>query len=97
MKNVLVVALMCLNAALLVVLIAGVATEEAHGQVFGTNYVVVTGNIRADYDAVYVIDLARRKLAAWRFDTEQKPARLVCITPGGGRDLTRDFRRSAVR
>ena len=97
MKNVLVVALKCLNAGLLVALIAGVGTEKAYGQVMGSNCLVVTGNIRADYDAVYVIDLGRRRLAAWRYDAEQDPPRLVCITPNGGRDLKRDFKRTGGR
>ena len=94
MRNVLVVALMCLNAALLVALIAGWAPEKAYGQVVGANYLVVTGNIQADYDAIYAIDLAQRRLAAWRYDTDRDPPRLVCITPNGGRDLRRDFKRS---
>ena len=94
MRNVLVVALMCLNAALLMALIAGWGPEKAYGQVVGANYLVVTGNLGADDDAIYAIDLSQRRLAAWRYDTEQDPSRLVCITPHGGRDLRRDFKHS---
>ncbi len=95
MKKAIVVALMCLNAVLVVALIAGARTEKAYGQVLGANYLVVTGNIQANYDAVYVIDLASRKLAAWRYEKDKKPAGVVSITPGGGRELRRDFGRAA--
>ena len=93
MKKVAIVALMCLNAVLLVALIAGVATEKAYGQVVGANYLVVTGNIYADYDAVYVLDLSTRRLAAWRYEKRKKPFGFRAVSRG--RDLLADFERTA--
>ena len=94
MRKVIIVALMCLNAALLVVLIAGRTPQRAYGQVVSANYLAVTGNIKADYDALYVINLAQRRLVALRYETEGDPPRIIRITPRGGRDLRRDFKHS---
>jgi len=92
MKKTLIVALMCLNAALVVGLIAGTGAEKAYGQVVGANYLVVTGNIYGDYDAIYVLDLATRRLAAWRYDKTRKPFGLKPVTQG--RSLMADFGRA---
>ena len=93
MKKPLIVALMCVNAALLVALIAGTGTERAYGQVIGANYLVVTGNIFSDYDAVYVLDLATRRLAAWRYEKRKRPYGMRPVA--AGRELLRDFGRSS--
>ena len=92
MKKTLIVALMCLNAVLVVVLIAGTGAEKAYGQVVGANYLVVTGNIYADYDAVYVLDLATRRVAAWRYEKTRKPFGLKPVAQG--RSLMVDFGRT---
>lgn len=92
MKKAVIVALLCLNAALLVSLIAGTGTEPAYGQVIGSNFLVVTGNIYGDYDAIYVLDLASRRLAAWRWEKTRKPYGLRPVA--AGRELLRDFGRA---
>ncbi len=92
MKQMIIVALVCLNAALLVALVFGTGTQAAEAQVIGggTNYVMLTGEIRQDYDVVYIVDLGKRRLAALRFDKKGglKNGQLV---PMGTRDLPRDF------
>ena len=95
MKHTAIVALICLNAALLAALLLGASTEPAYGQVIGANYLVITGNVNEDNDAVYILDLATRRLAAWRWDKTRK--RLAPISAGGGRDLLRDFNRTDSR
>ena len=52
-----------------------------------TNYVVMTGKIGETWDALYVIDLSTRKLAAWKWDRTTK--RLVVLS---GRVLDKDFK-----
>ena len=49
---------------------------------------MITGKIEAAFDAVFVVDLKSRRLAAWRFDRTAK--RLV---PYKGRQLPVDFKR----
>ena len=95
MKRTIIAALICLNAALVVALVFGATTERAYGQVMGSNYLVLTGNVNENNDAVYVLDLSTRRLAAWRFDRTRK--RLIAIAAGGGRDLMRDFNRERTR
>ena len=93
MKQALLVGLICLNAALVVALVFGATRTTASAQVVGAagNYVVVTGQIGSDSDAVYVLDLASRRLAAWKWDRTSK--RMVAL--GRGRELARDFGREA--
>jgi len=88
MKNVVIVALLCLNAALLVALVFEAGTPPAQGQVIGggTNYLMMTGKIGTDYDAVYVLDLAKQRLIMMRYDRAKK--RMV---PVARRDFPRDF------
>jgi len=90
MKKTVIVALVCVNAALLAALVLGAGAPAAHGQVFrgGADYLMMTGHIGEDWDAVYIIDLAQRRMAAWEFNKTRK--RLVAI---GVRDLRNDFRR----
>lgn len=93
MKKTLIVALMCLNAALLVALIAGVGTEKAYGQVIGANYLVVTGNIYGENDAVYVLDLSSRRLVGWWWEKSKRPLRMQPVSRG--LDLLAEFDRKA--
>ena len=88
MKNVVVVALLCLNAALLVALVFEAGTPPAQGQIIGggTNYLMMTGKIGTDYDALYVVDLAKQRLIMWRYDHARK--HMVKVAR---RDFTRDF------
>ncbi len=93
MKKTLIVVLLGVNAALLVALLAGTGADKAYGQVIGANYLVVTGNIFSDTDAVYVLDLATRRLGAWRFERRNKPFGFRPV--GRGRQLLADFGRAA--
>ena len=92
MKHVIIVALVCLNAAMLVALVFGTGTPAANAQVIGggSNYIMITGDIRQDYDAVYIMDLSKRKLAALKFDKRGGLAKGRLI-PAGIRELPRDF------
>ena len=96
MKKTVIVVLACANLALLVALILGPGTPPAQAQVFGgaTDYLVVTGRIGNTDDAIWVIDLARRRLAGWELDRSRGAPRLVQIR---GVELTTDFRRGPER
>jgi len=89
MKKTVIVALICINAGLLAWLLVKVGTGEAQalpGEVLHNNYIMITGNIREDDDAVYILDLATKRLAAWEFDASKKQLR-----PLGVRRLSTDI------
>lgn len=88
MKRTLIVTLVCVNVVLLAALI-GVNLNRAEAQTLrgGNDYIMATGKIEASFDAVYVIDLRTRSLAAWRFDRTAKRLR-----PYKGRKLASDFK-----
>jgi len=90
MKQALIVALVCLNAALLVALVFGTGVPTAQAQVVGggSNYLLMTGRIGGDYDGVFLLDLKTRQVAAIRLDKNRK--RMVPIAK---RELKRDFGR----
>ena len=94
MKKVLIVTLVGINAALLLALMLGAGTGRADAQgVLGatTDYLVVTGQITSGWDGVYVIDLRKRYMVAFRFDkTKQK-----LIPYRGVRKLLLDFKRES--
>lgn len=92
MKKAILVALVCLNAALAAVLVFQ-AAAPAHAQVIGggSNYVVVTGPIGTNTDALYVLDLASRRLRGFYFDRNAKKL----VPTADGRDMKRDFGRPA--
>jgi len=70
MKKVAIVALVCVNAGLLVALMFGTGADKAQAQAIrgGSDYLVVTGKIQTNVDALYIIDTAKRSLTAWRFE-----------------------------
>ena len=89
MKKALIVALLCVNVALLAALI-GVNLDAADAQtVRGANdYIMATGKVESTFDAIYVVDMKTRRLAGWRFDrTAKKLARYQT------RPLEVDFRK----
>ena len=90
MRNLLIGLLVCLNVGLLLMLLLGSGAGSADAQVIGggTDYMVITGKIGSNHDAIFVIDVAQQRLACWKFDRALK--RLVVF--GRGRKLTRDFR-----
>lgn len=83
-------ALACLNLLLLAALVfATVSLPAAHAQATGLarNYLVVTGEIQNEYDALYLLDRRERTLHAFIWD---KTRRDLVYTDW--RDLERDFR-----
>lgn len=92
LKKVAIVALVCLNIGLCLALVYGAGASEASAQArpgYRNDYMVVTGRYGTNQDAIYVMDLAQRRLAAWRFDARNQ--RLVPFLPG--RELNSDFNR----
>ena len=93
MKKVLIVSLVGLNLALLAGLVLGMHSPTAQAQQTGwrtTDYLLFTGSIESDYDAVYVFDVASQKLAAWKFDRNTKRLRAFRT-----KELAKDFVRRA--
>lgn len=91
MKKPLIVALVCINAALLLALAIGPGTDKADAQVVrgGSDYMMVTGQIGTSWDAIYVVDLGLRRLLGLRYDRTRKQLLLI-----RGRRLANDFRRT---
>jgi hypothetical protein len=88
MKRKLVIGLVCLNLALLAALIVvNVSPAAAQVERGANDYIMVTGKIPAGLDAVYILDLKTRRLAAWRFDPAAKK-----LLPYKGRLLETDFK-----
>jgi len=89
MKRPLIITLICINAVLLGALVLGTAIPRATAQVpgGGVDYLLLTGQMSADYDAIYVLDLAQSRLLAFRFDRTKKT-----LIPYRGRPLAEDFR-----
>ena len=92
MKRALVVTLVCINAALLLGLVIGVNASDAKAQGIGarTDYLIMTGHIGRDNDAVYVVDVRRQGMVAFRFDRTKK--KLIPLR--GVRKLKTDYRRA---
>jgi hypothetical protein len=78
------------NALLLCVLVGmAIPPRPAMAQAIGGagNYLMVTGNIQSDYDAIYIIDLAQRQLYTFTVKRGQ-----AAFEFRGVRDLQQDFR-----
>ena len=94
MKKKLAIALLvCVNLGLLGGLVVTTLPQaEAQPVVIAPaapNYMLMTGHIRPNEDAVYVLDVNTRKLAAWEFDHTAKRLQRVRLM----RNLAADFRR----
>lgn len=91
MKQAMIVALICVNVALLVALTLQMDTSAgAQDEYFPrTNYIVVTGQIESGYELVYIIDMATQRLGALKYDLSRKQ-----MVPYEGRSLENDFRES---
>lgn len=88
MKKALIAALVCINVALVLALMAGNGAGTAKAQVIqGPSYLMVTGGKNAGSDGLYLLDLANHKLLAMKFNTSNKQ-----MEPYMLRDLKRDFR-----
>jgi hypothetical protein len=88
MKTVLIVLLACINVALLGTLVGGTLVPKAQAQAVrgNTDYLVVTGHIESKADALYILDLAKRRLAVFRIDPTSK--KMIAV---GARRLKIDF------
>lgn len=85
--------LVCLNLALLVgVLLVGYSPRAAQAQGAGLsgNYMVISGEIQDEFDALYMIDLRERTLHSFYFRKGTRD-----LQYGGYRVLERDFRNNA--
>ncbi len=91
MKKRLIVTLLCVNAALIVVLAFVTGLPSAQAQIVGggTDYLLMTGHISSSYDAIYVIELNSQRIAAFKMDRTTKKIALM-----GARVLTKDFRKA---
>lgn len=94
MKKAVMIALVCVNVALLLALTLQITTTATAQDDEGyyhppTNYILVAGQIESGYELVYVIDMANRGLAAIQYDLSRE-----VMIPFAYRDLTSDFRES---
>ena len=92
MRRTLIVALLCVNGALLLALVINAGETRATAQVFGgaADYLLATGQISAATEALYVVDLARQRLMAFHYDRTTRR-----MTPITGRRLQDDFRQTS--
>lgn len=88
MKKLVIVALICVNVALVLALFLGRSEPTAKAQAIrgGTDYLLLTAKVNTDTDAVYVLDMAKRKMMGFEFDTTMKR-----LKPIRARDLANDF------
>lgn len=91
MKRTLIIALVCVNLALLAALMLGAATPKAQAQVIGggTDYLMITSQTSSNLDLVYIIDLGRRRLRCWKWNKSRDR-----LEPYRSRALLSDFRRA---
>lgn len=89
MKKALIVALVFVNVGLAAALIAGSVPPAQAQTIRGANdFLMMTGRIEQSFDAIYILDMQNRRLAAWQFDRTTKR-----LKPFKGRVLTTDFPR----
>jgi hypothetical protein len=93
MKKAIIAILICVNVGLLMTLIVGVGAPTAQanysGSVMPNNSIMVTGQIRNNEDAVYIIDMASERLAGFEFSRKGSTKKL---RPLGSRDLKLDLK-----
>lgn len=88
-KQALIVGLVALNLGLLAwVLTASVPAAKAQAFRGGADFIAATGKIGKNTEAIYIIDLGKRKMLAWKYDDSKR--RMQAIK---GVDLSRDFKR----
>ena len=97
MKKAVIVALVCVNVALLLTLIwqmSPSATAQDDAAYYSpTNYIMVAGQIESGYELVYIIDMATRGLSVIQYDLSA-PRDGNQLIPFAHRDLASDFRDS---
>ena len=88
MKRAILIGLVALNLVLLAALAFSGDGSKAYGQTErgGQDYLVTTGKFSKDYDALYVIDLSRRRMCYFLMDQTDKK-----LVPYGARKFKFDF------
>ena len=87
MKRAVIIGLVAVNLVLLTAVVFA-PDKPAYGQAYhgATDYLVSTAHFERDYDAIYVVDLAKRKMVYFLFDRTAKK-----MIPYGLRKLAIDF------
>ena len=93
MKQTVIIALVCLNLALVAALAWGPVTQTQAQKFRSTDYLMFTTQVGLSTEAVCVVDLASRRMAAWQL-TSERGGRWNWRRLRGTRDLNRDFRRT---
>ena len=92
MKRKLIIAMVFVNAALLIALAVGTAPQHAKAQTFPTtDYIMITAQFSGTLSGVCVIDLASKRMMGWRL--RQAGKRYILAPFRASRDLERDFGR----
>lgn len=92
MKRKLIIAMVFVNAALLIALAVGTAPQQAKAQTFPTtDYLMFTSRMTEVAEGVCVVDLGSLRMMAWRL--RQQGNRYALSTVRSTRDLARDFGR----
>ena len=89
-KSTWVALLVCVNLVLLTALCLAsysLPTAMAQGTGLASNYLIVTGEIQNEYDALYVLDMRERTLHAFYWDRTRRD-----LLYADWRDIERDFR-----
>jgi hypothetical protein len=93
MKKAIIAILICVNVGLLMTLIVGVDAPTAHanypGAVMPNNTIMITGQVRINEDAVYILDMASERLAGFEFQRKGNAKKLRAL---GARDLKMDLK-----
>ena len=94
MKKITIVLLVCVNVALLLTLMLGTGTPRARAQAgfFKTDYIMFTGRSSGGKEAVFVMDVAAQRIAAWEPGRVPGGRNRVKMMPYGRRDIRNDFR-----
>ena len=89
MKKALIVALVCINVALVLALVFTVNQQPAKAQAGGgADYLVITAKVGVNTDAVFVIDVAKQKMLGLSPDPNRKGK----LATYGGRVFKNDFK-----
>ncbi len=96
MKRKLIIAMVFVNAALLIALAVGTAPQQAKAQTFPTtDYLMFTAQMTQVTEGVCVVDLGSKRMMAWRLRPTGNRYTLTSVR--SSRDLARDFgRKKAV-
>src|ERR1035437_7025693 len=88
MKRSLIIALVVANVVLLAALPLTTDPPKAYGQAVrgATDYLITTGHFERGYDAIYMIDLQKRKMCYFLFDRTNKRMQAYAM-----RKLRNDF------